>query len=247
MRTILILFVVFHTGIASSQTVAAGKSTLADAGIPALDRAWTGNDYMQAAKLLSEGKVPLPRLSDEEGRVFLERLTNTGNFSFYRDRTQPMDKRMPDFFNLVAGASVIMNQYPLLAEKGLDVHREFALQLAFGMRMAATGVQLIDEFVPTIPKDDRYEVRMAGMKRAHGGMMKIFAGTEASLSEKRFYTPADLTLLLTTMAETLPAVKKAFSPEYKAEFRKKLETHRAAFPDGEDARAIQQMIDELGA
>ena len=234
-------------GIVLPQTVAAEKSTLVEAGIPALDREWTGNDYMQAAKLLSEGKVPLPKLSDEEGRLFIERLTNTGNFSLYRDRTLPLEKRLPDFFNLLAGASVIMKMYLPLAEKGMDVHREFSMQLAFGMRMAAMGVQLIDEFLPTIPKDDKYEVRMAGMKRAHGGLMQMYSGAETSLSDRRFYSPADLTLLLTTMAETLPVVKKAFSPEYKVEFRKKLETHRAAFPDGEDARAIRQMIDELGA
>jgi hypothetical protein len=108
-------------------------------------------------------------------------------------------------------------------------------------------VQLMDEFMLTIPKDKNYAARMAGMQRAYGGLMKMFSGTADSLSETKLFSPADLTVLLTTMAETLPAMKKAFPAEFKLEFRKKLESHRAAFPDGEGAKAIQQMVDELGA
>ncbi len=248
MRSLLFLFVVFHAGISFSQTsAAAADSSLVEAGIPALGREWSGADYLQAAKVLAEGKVPLPRLTDEQGRLFLQRLTTTDNFSRYRDSTLPLEKRLPDYFNLLTGATAILKEYLAAADKKLDVHREFAQQLAFGMRMAAMGVQLMDEYLPTIPKDDKYETRMAGMKRAYGGLMTMYGGAEASLSDTRFFSPSDLTLLVSTMAETLPVVKKGFSADYKAEFRKKLESHRTTFTDAEGAKALQQMIDEFGA
>lgn len=247
MRTLLFLFAAFHTGMAFAQTGAAGAGSLVEAGIPALSREWLGDDYLQASKVLALGSVQLPMLTDEQGRLFLERLTSTGNFSFHRKRTLPIDNRLPDFLNLMEGANAILKLYLVAANKQLDVHREMALQLAFALRIAAMEVELIEEFLPSIPKDDKYEVRMAGMKRAYGGMTTVFAGAMVSLNEKNFYSTEDLTLLLTTMAETLPVVKKAFPADYKTELRKKLEAQRATFPEAEGVKAIGQMIDELGA
>jgi hypothetical protein len=234
------------TGLALSQGPLGDASALAEAGIPALSREWVGDDYARAAGLLAAGKVPLPRLSDETGRLFLQRLTSTENFSFYRNRTLPIEQRLDNLLKLMSGSGTIMKQYATAANKGLDLHREITQQLAFSLRFAAMGVQLIDEFLPTIPKDDKYPVRMDGLKRTNGGLTSIFVGAEMSLSETKFYSPEDLSLLLGAMAETLPVVKKAFPPDYRIELRKKLESRKSAFPRKEDAQSIQRMIDELG-
>jgi len=247
MRTLLTLSLVFHAAIAFSQTSPVGVSPLVEAGIPALSREWMGDDYLQAAKVLAQGKLPLPRVADDQGRLFFQRLTATENLSLFQNRTLPLQSRMPSFFNLLEGVSAISKQYMAAATKGLDVHAEMAQQQAFGLRMVAVGMQLMDEFIPTIPQDEKYAVRMAGVKQAYSGLTSMFVGAEMSLSEARFYSPADLTLLLKAMAETLPLAKKAFTADYKLELRNKLKAHQATFTGAEDAKTLDQMIAELAA
>ena len=243
--SVLLVALIFGASVAHAGNVNGFASV--EAGIPALSREWSGADYAQAAQVLAAGKLPLPRLTDEQGRLFLQRLTSEENFSLYRNRSLPIQQRMEGFFKLMGGANAIAKQYMAAANKGLDVHREIAQQLAFLLHVTAVSVQLIDEFLPTVPKDEQYPVRMAGLKQTYSGLTTAFVGAETSLSETRFYSPDDLTILLNAMSETLPAVKKAFSPDYKIELRKKLESHRSAFPRAEDTQNIQRMIDELGA
>ena len=216
-----------------------------EAGLPAISREWMGDDYVRAAEVLAAGKVQLPHLSDAQGRLLLQRLTATENLSFCRNRTLPLEQRLDGLFKLMGGSNAISKQYMAAANKGANVHTELAQQLAFLLRVAVLGVQLVDEFQPTIPKDEKYAVRMDGLKQIYSGLTTMFAGAETSLSEKKFYSAEDLSLLLTAMAETLPIVKKAFASDYKLELRKKLESRRAAFPQSEDAQKLQRMISEL--
>ena len=110
---------------------------------------------------------------------------------------------------------------------------------------AAAGTKLVDEFMPTVPRDDKYPVRVNGLKQMNAGLTEIFAGAVTSLSETSFYTPEDLSLMLDAMAETLPSMKKSFAPDYRIELRKKLEADRATFSRPQDARDIQQMLTDL--
>ena len=198
------------------------------------------------AELLADGKTPLPRLADEEGQAFIHRLTSTENLSLYHNRSLPVDQRMDDYSAMMGGLSTIVQQYVAAANRGVDVHRELAGQMAFMLRSTAAGVDLIDEFLPTVPHDDKYPVRMQGFDRMKSGLSTIFDGAETSLSEKGFYSPEDFSLLLTAMAETLPTIDKVFAPDYRIELRKKLEALRAAFPGEKDTHNLQAMIDELG-
>ena len=255
MRSLLILSLAFHAALSFSQTstgtgagaVTGSGSTLVEAGIPALSREWTGEDYLQVSKVLAQGRLPLPRVADETGRRFIQRLTDIENLSLFQNRTLPLQNRMPNFLSLMQAAGAISKQYLAASNQGIEVHEELALQQAFELRVAATGMELMEEFVPTIPKDEKYEVRMAGVKQAISGLTSMYVGAEMSLSETRLYTPADLTVLLKAMAETLPVVQKAFSADYRLELRRKMEAHQAAFPGAEDAKMLQQIIAALGA
>ena len=245
MHVLSVLLIALTFGDSFVQAESIDGTAFVEAGIPALSRDWSGDDYAQVAQVLAAGRLPLPRLTDEQGRLFLQRLTSKENLSFYRNHSLPIQQRMEGFFKLMGGANAIAKQYMAAANKGLDVHREIAQQLAFLLRATAVTVQLIDEFLPTVPKDEKYPVRMAGLKQTYSGLTTAFVGAETSLSETRFYSPDDLTALLDAMSETLPTVKKVFSPDYKRELRKKLESHRAAFLRAEDTKNIQKMIDEL--
>ena len=87
MRVLSVLFIVLISGASFAQTGNVDGSALVEAGIPALSREWSGDDYARVAQMLAAGKLPLPRLTDDQGRLFLQRLTTTENFSLYRNRT----------------------------------------------------------------------------------------------------------------------------------------------------------------
>lgn len=146
----------------------------------------------------------------------------------------------------MTGVRAITMQYATAANKGTNVHTEMAMQVSFMLRVAKVGTILVDEFIPTIQKDDKYEIRLAGLKRMYSGMTTMFVGAEASLSETSFYSPDDRSLLIQTMAEVLPAIKNAFPAGYNVELRKKLGIRKAASSNEKDAANLQKMIDEIG-
>jgi hypothetical protein len=152
---------------------------------------------------------------------------------------------MVDYSQLLEGTGAILTRYLATPGKGQEFHKEIAALMAFMLHTAALGVQLAEEFVPTIPRDDNYGVRMDGLKKMNSGLVTIFVGAENSLAERKFYSAEDLSLLLKAMSETLPRVKKAFSADYPVELRKKLTSHKSHFKSKEDIRYIDEMLKEL--
>ena len=224
---------------------AADANVYREAGVPAADREWRGADYRLTAATLAATKVSLPRFSEKHGKAVLDRLTSLENFSFHRNRTLPIDARMVDYSSLLEGAGAILKPYLATTTKGQEFHKEIAALMAFMLHAAALGVELADEFVPTIPRDENYTVRMDGIKKMNSGLTTIFVGAENSLAEQKFYSAEDLSLLLKAMSETLPRVKKAFSADYRVELRKKLTSHKSSFKRKEDIQRIDEMLKEL--
>jgi hypothetical protein len=126
------------------------------------------------------------------------------------------------------------------------VHEETVRVIAFALQTSALGVELVDEFLPTIPKDDKYAVRMEGLKKLNSGLTIQFVGAERSLSERHFYSPEDLSLLLDAMSSTLPLLKRGFPPGYPAELRERLKSDRLIFTGEKDRKNIDRMLAELG-
>ncbi len=245
MRSKFFVVIILFLAQLASTCITAATNAFLEAGIPAADREWRGSDYMLAAQIFTDGKVTLPRFSDEQGSLLLERLTSIENFSFQRNKTLPFGSRMEDYLNLTQGANSILKLYLTAANKGKDVHKEMARLQAFELHVAALGVELVDEFMPTIPKDDKYAVRMDGLKKMYSGLTTVFVGAEASLTERKF-SPDDKSTMLEAMTNTLPQIKKTFSADYAVELRKKLESDKSKFKSNDDINRINKMLAELG-
>lgn len=221
-------------------------NALVDAGIPALDREWTGTDYATAVAVLKSGKVPLPTLADKQGSAFFQKLTSTQNFALEQDQALPINNRLADYLKLMEGMGTALALYVEAENSGAKLHVELAQYMVFSLRTAQLGKQLADEFFAKLPHDDKYDARMEGKKEMESGLTTMFQGAVTSLSEKTIYTDEDRSVLLQGMAETLPVLKKAFPEGYKQELLKKLQSYKTSFTKEKDAAAIQQMIDELG-
>ena len=84
-----------------------------------------------------------------------------------------------------------------------------------------------------------------GMGQMRSGMTSIFSGAEKSLSETKFYTSDDRSMILVAMAETLPKISQAFSADFAKELRQRLEELRPKYPSPADSRAFDSMLDTL--
>jgi hypothetical protein len=217
-----------------------------EAGIPAVTREWSGADYAQTFRVLSAGSVTLPRFSDRNGAMLLGRITSTDNFSFYQNRSLPIQSRLQDYLTLHKSVNSLAKLY--FANPVSDMTSsslEISSLLAFLLRTSAVGLNLVDEFIPTIPKDNKYANRMNGLKTLKSGLTTVFAGAEVSLTEKNGFSSKDRSHLLEAMAATLPTLKRAFAPDYRLELQQKLRTDREKFINPNDALLIDAMVREL--
>ena len=218
---------------------------LTEAGGPSLDRTWTGDDYSLVADLIAAHTIPLPVYADPQGKQFLQRILSMDNLAACLDAKTPLTARMDNFGKVLGGVSKILDQYQTEANKGMEVHTEAAQLSAYALRTVGVGVQLIDEMMPTVPKDEAYNVHMDGIKKYQAGLISIFMNVETSLAQRDFFRARDLTVLLDAMTETLPKVIRAIPADYRKKLAEKLEADKGMFPGEHDTKNIQAMLDLL--
>ena len=232
-------------GLCAPAGILADSARLLEAGIPAVDREWLGVDYVRTAQILSSGKVALPRFSDKDESALLYHLISTNNFRFAQNRSLPLESRMEDLLNLQGAVNTVLKLYMSEMNQGKPVSKEAAHILGFLLRTCEVVLGLVEEFLPKIPKDEKYGVRMDGLKKMKSGLTTVFAGAELTLSETNIYSADDRSVVLGAMADTLPRIKDQFSDSYRIELRGKLKKHRTMFRAG-DRKKIEGMVVELG-
>lgn len=193
-----------------------------EAGMPSPSREWYGREYTRAAELLANGTAALPTHADADGREILGRVLNAENFSLARNRTVPFVQRMEDFMAMQQAFNALQKRYAAEANRGANLNREVSGFVAYSLRMSTVMIELVDEFLPTIAKDDRYEIRMAGLQRMKRGVEAVFSGAEESLGERSFYTHEDLEGVVDAMVETLPQLNGVFSENFRVELEQRL-------------------------
>jgi hypothetical protein len=191
-------------------------------GLPAQDRDWSGDDMVQAANALTalaqKGHRQLPRYkSDRSGEVFA-RLTSPQNLELFRDRTFPLGVRLPQALIYVQASNQIFKLY-LAGFVKKDVHGGDLLELLGGqLRTCAVLVELVDEFAPTIAKDDpKYEARMQGLAQMKRGLASVVAGGLQTLTERANYRKSELVKLIGCMQETFPRIFPQLPPGTRTE------------------------------
>ncbi|WP_426395967.1 hypothetical protein ACN9M1_16225 [Ralstonia sp. R-29] len=216
------------------------------AGIPAPSRAWTGADYTQAVNVLESGASPLPRFSDSNGAAVLNRMTAVENLDFYRNPSVPLETRYGDYLALSIGINTLMTLYlDSPRDSAGKTQLETAAIVAYRLRVAVAGLDLVDELISTVPKDEKYATRVANMKTMQTAYSSTLGDAEVMLTAEHGFSAAGRSLVLKAMADTLPTLKRAFQPFYKEELRQRLEADRAKLNDAEDRRLLDDMIGQL--
>jgi hypothetical protein len=216
-----------------------------DAGIPPTNREWRGSDYIQTLTILSTGKIAPPVFSEKAGAALLHRITSVENLSFYKNRAIPVQARLSDWSSLQKGANSLMYlYYETSIEKKQALNAEISNLLAFMLHVSAQGADLVEESLPTVPKDDKYTTRMEGLRTMNAGLTKLFFVAEIALTYDG-YSSTDRSAILDAMASTLPRIKKVFTDGARTELSNKLEADRKSFSRVEDNQKITKMLRDL--
>lgn len=198
-------------------------------GMPAYDREWSANDMVTAAKTLSDiaeqGFEKLPRYQSKKSGEFFARITSPENLNMYKNRTLPLDTRLGQSLNFIGGGGETLKVYlyGFLNNKiGAD---EIIELMGLQLRTIVVSLELVDEFAPTIKKDDpSYATRMQGFDRMKSGLATIVAGTMQTLTERQAYNSTELVRLVGYMKETFPSIVSRLAPGVQQETLVKLET-----------------------
>jgi len=242
MRLFCLLSVTFLLGCGLSH----GEDRYLAAGASASDREWRASDYRVLLKLIREKKVPLPYLSDPDGQKILRRFCALENLSFGRNRGLPLETRLQDFLTLHQGTAQMVTLYVGEVAEGRKGEAEMSLLLSFMLHTSALGIDLVDEFLPTLPKDDSsYETRMAGLVKMKSGLATVFAGAYTSIAEDEIYKDAQRSAILEAVSLTVPQFATVLGEETKKEMADKFGKLADRFQSSQDQENLQKITASL--
>jgi hypothetical protein len=197
-------------------------------GLPAQDRDWSGDDMVKAEKILAslaqKGYGQLPRYKSERSGEVFARLTSPQNLDLFKDRTLPFEARFPQALSYYQASNQVLKLYLAgFLKKGV---RDSELVELLGAQCRSTVVilELVDELLPTIKKDDpKYQVRMQGLDQMRRGLASFVAGGLRTLTERESYRVGELVRLLGYMQETFPLIVPQLPPGARTETLSRLE------------------------
>ncbi len=213
-----------------------------EAGLAATDREWRGSDYAAVAEAIKTQKVPLPRLTDHDGQKILSRFCATDNLAFNRSKSLPISSRMQDYTAILTSGGAVINLYAAEVVKGVKLNDEFTVLMVFQMELSVLGIELVDEFFPTLQKDEKYETRMRGLQKMRSGMTTVFVGMQHSIAEDDILSSANKSDLLKVMAKTAASFATVFSGEVKAELRVKFQSMKSVLTSEADIASINTIL-----
>ena len=215
-------------------------------GIPAHDRPWASVDIARAAKALAtlaaKDPAQLPRFSSKRSGELFERIISPKNLDFYRNKTLPVKDRLQAGPEHLTAVSSIVKLYYAAFAKGTVADTEVIELLGVLFQVVEVQMRLVDEFLPTIPKDDpNYDVRMAGLEKTKQGLATTVMGGLQVLTEKDAYRASERLKLLSHMKKTVPA----FALRLPANTRKELLQRVEEMTKDPDLKELRTDLEEF--
>lgn len=183
-------------------------------GMPAHDRSWSGADMVRTASVLNtiaqKDAGHLPRYQSPRSGELFKRITSNDNLVLHRNRQLLVEQRLPDAMDYMKSHNQTLKIYLEAFIKHQVADSELVELMSSQLDVAVVMIQLVDEFLPTLDKNDRtYPVRMKGLAQLKHGMAGIVAGTMQTLTESHAYRSAELKRLVNQMRRTFPEILPA--------------------------------------
>jgi hypothetical protein len=215
-------------------------------GCPSPDREWISRDYLAFTELVTNGALPLPRFDSDPGRMVLRRVVNTENLAFYHNQKLPLQMRMTDLIPMMAAVQQLVLRYANEANPGAKPpEREMAECLVFLLAGSGTVIELVNDFLPTIPKDDQYEKRMEGLATMKRGMTTALSGAITSLSERNVYSDESVVKMVQGIRECYSQFATILPDSTKEEFRYKIKAMTEMEKNPVLKAELSSLLDEM--
>jgi hypothetical protein len=197
-------------------------------GMPSYDREWIGQDMAVAAAklqaLAAQSPGQLPRFGSKRSGPMFARIVARDNLKFFRSRSLPLASRFPQSLDYFQSLNAILKVY-LSAREANQVTGEDMIELVGAqLRAVQVELELVDEFVPTLSKDDpKYPVRMAGLDQMRRGLAQMVSGVITTLTEKQAYDVGTRAKLVGYCRETFPSIVPKLSAPSQQEMLRRVD------------------------
>jgi hypothetical protein len=211
---------------------------------PAADRAWSSADYRDLAELIKSG-VPLPALADPAARQVFERIVSLQNLKLARNKSLPLASRIEEALALLDRTKSLLVAYITKAQSGSPYERELAMLQVYLMAEASLLLDLVDEFLPTIQHDEKYDTRMAGLAKMRQGIRTIMTGAVESAGETSYYSKASTLDLVRGIETYLPSFRPILTDQDRQDYARRLARQRGDAADPEIVAALAHLEQAL--
>ncbi len=200
-----------------------------EAGVPAHDRNWTGSDMQQAAealgKLTKEDAALLPRYQSPQSGKLFDRITSAENLDLYQNEQSPIEVRVHEAILLMQSSNQILVLYATAFADQKVADSELIEMIGSTLRLSATIVSLINEFLPTLNKNDpTYPTRMESLDNVRKNLATVVIANLKVLTESDLYRTSELKRLLGHMQDTYPVILPALPETSRTEALQRLRT-----------------------
>jgi hypothetical protein len=221
-----------------TSSLPAWSDTYLAAGCASTDREWRSADYATLAKLIESKTVEIPLLKHPEGSKVLRRICSSENLAFGQNLTLPFSARIEDFMGIQLALGTITKRFVTDVTSGADHSEEMSLLMSQNLRVSALGIDLMNEFIPTLKRDDTYETRMQGVSKMKSGLATVFSGAYTSIADDSIYSDAERTAMLAVISEVAPKFATTMSPDTRTEMNLKFTKLRNRFTSLKDRESI---------
>lgn len=181
------------------------------AGVPSHDRTWSGDDMRRAAdaltKIAKSNAANLPRYAETRSGALFARLVADDNLDLFRNRSIPIDQRLPNASQLMRSTNQILKVYLAASTRQAIGGSELVELMGAQLRISSVLFKMVSEMLPTLDKKDAsYQVRMNGLKQMKDGVASVVFGCLQTLTESHSYQPSELKRLVGYLQETSPQI-----------------------------------------
>jgi hypothetical protein len=180
-------------------------------GLPAYDRLWSGDDMVQAMRVLTiitqKDSGQLPRYkSNKSGEVF-DRIVSEQNLGFYVNSNLPIQIRLNEILNYGDALNKINKLYlASFINKTTGSSETIEFQGAL-LRLTAVTFKLGDEFIPTLDKNDpSYSIRIEGLKNMRTGYAGTVMGSLMTIEDRESCSSKDRVRFIGYCQDTFPYI-----------------------------------------
>jgi hypothetical protein len=212
---------------------------------PPADRLWNSADYRALMDIVGSGQAPLPTLADPSGKAVFGRMVNVENTALWR-APKPAGAHMEEMAATLEAVNALLRAYMKEAQRGKPYEGELARLMVYIFTMTSMSIGVADEFIATIPKNDRYETRMAGLRQMQQGSRTVFAAMVQNIAETRFYSKASTLEMAGSVVTHVPSFQRILTDQDRQDHLRGIGRQLDMTTDGEVKSALMAMRDAIG-